>query len=145
MIFFRINYIYILIFLCILVGNISIKQSVYCEKNNSQKKNGEILKLLKKKPKYLKLIKCSSLGNEQVVQKECYRVSGKYAHEVEKFLIKEYYMSKLVFLCCGWENYKGRGGIIEENHFINKNDYKQKCFYSLSMYSCETLLMKRDQ
>ncbi|WP_081100500.1 DUF4952 domain-containing protein [Leptospira noguchii] len=65
---------------------------------------GDFLKLHRKKPKYLEFIQCKKTQNAQIpVLQAKYRVRGKYASEVEKYLIDMFGMQPLQHICCIWE------------------------------------------
>ncbi len=65
---------------------------------------GDFLKLHNKKPKYLEFIQCEKTQNAQIPTLQAtYRVKGKYASGVEKYLIDMFGMQPLQKICCIWE------------------------------------------
>ncbi|EJO68032.1 DUF4952 domain-containing protein [Leptospira kirschneri] len=106
---------------------------------------GDFLKLHNKKPKYLEFIQCKKTQNAQIpTLQAAYRVKGKYASEVEKYLINMFGMQPLKFVCCIWEsvpNQKGeRYGHYKNLHY--KND--SESYYTVSMGTENTLHSERE-
>ncbi len=70
-----------------------------------------------------------------------YRVPGKDAATVENFLQQKFNMSKLRFLCCGWEPV-----FVKKNNYLSGHGtYRDKrgYYYKIIMFSEETLLNQR--
>ncbi len=74
---------------------------------------GDLLSRYAKKPNQLSFLNCAA-GEGQVVLAAQYSVSGKDSKAVERFLIKNYGMGKLKFVCCGWEPKNGKNGQINK-------------------------------
>ena len=106
--------------------------------------NDDLLIYLIKKPEQLKFVN-SKIGSRQVVLEANYRVSGADAHLIEDILRKEYGMSELKFVCCGWESYPG--GKQEITDKFNDKYGKQYDYNHIpvSMYSQETLIQDRKE
>jgi hypothetical protein len=71
---------------------------------------GDLLKKYAQKPKQLEFVKCERVENSQTIVRATYRVSGDKSKEVEDFLVKNYGMGKLKWVCCGWESGGKYGG-----------------------------------
>lgn len=72
---------------------------------------GDLLTRYAKKLAKLSFVDCAS-GKGQVILEAKYRVLGKDSKAVEAFLVENYGLGKLKFVCCGWESEKGRNGQI---------------------------------
>ncbi len=105
-------------------------------------KDYDVLPLLIEVPSQLKF-EDSKVGSDQIAFEVKYKVSGKNAHLIEDLLHNKYGMSKLRFVCCGWEAHPD--GQIEIQDKFNSR-FKKLYTYnyiSISMYSKETLIQKR--
>lgn len=105
--------------------------------------NDDILSLLIEKPETLEFLEYRQGSGEQLVFKATYRVSGKNAQLIEDLLHEKYGMSKLKFVCCGWE---ASGGQLEITDKFN-DKYQSHFVYNtitISM-SVETLISDRDK
>ncbi|EQA71318.1 hypothetical protein LEP1GSC059_3007 [Leptospira noguchii serovar Panama str. CZ214] len=101
---------------------------------------GDFLKLHNKKPKYLEFIQCKKTQNAQIsTLQAAYRVKGKYASEVEKYLINMFGMQLLKFVCCIWESVPNQKG---ERYGHYKND--SESYYTVSMGTEDTLHSERE-
>lgn len=63
---------------------------------------GDLLEEYAERPDQLDFISCEH-GEFQTIVKATYRVKGKDAKDVEKFLVEHYGMGKLIRRCEGWE------------------------------------------
>lgn len=104
--------------------------------NSKEDACGDLLTKYAQKPKQLEFLSCKK-GFGQVVLKARYRVKGKNAATVAKFLQQHYKMGKLKFVCCGWET-----GSVTFAKTILQEDGSNR-FYSVIMYSSETLINKQ--
>ncbi|TQE73200.1 DUF4952 domain-containing protein [Leptospira noguchii] len=87
--------VFLLVLFCAMLVSAEIVAHPPCE---------DFLKLHDKKPKYLEFIQCKKTQNAQIpVLQAKYRVKGKYASEVEKYLINMFGMQPLRKICCIWE------------------------------------------
>lgn len=95
------------------------------------------------KPQELEFLECERTKYFQLDSLVArYRVSGKDAATVESFLQQKFKMSKLKFLCCGWEpvfvmengDYSSGDG-----SYMDKYGYR----YTIDMHSEETLVNER--
>ncbi|WKB81795.1 DUF4952 domain-containing protein [Cellulophaga lytica] len=82
----------------------------------------DILSTYAKKPNDLEFIKCERLENSQTIIKATYRISGNKSKEIEDFLIENYGMGKLKWVCCGWET-SGKYGGFEHSEFKKIDPY----------------------
>ena len=124
----------ILLSLCLLLSS-------NCHKT-TENPNNDILPLLIKTPDQLEFLECKE-GSGQIVLEAKYRVSGTDAQLIEDLLHKEYGMSLLKFICCGWEAHPD-GTIKITDKFNDK--YRKLYDYnhiSISMYSGETQIQDR--
>ncbi|HLO84488.1 MAG TPA: DUF4952 domain-containing protein [Nostocaceae cyanobacterium] len=95
------------------------------------------------KPKELEFLECKNTESFGLDALEAsYRVSGKDAAKIEGFLQQKFKMSKLKFLCCGWEPV-----FVTENgaNSSGKAYYTDKFGhrYEITMHSGETLVNER--
>lgn len=134
---------YICLFLIIILNTFinckNIKNDI--QKNDINKiSNNDLLEKYLNKPKHLEFIEYKS-KNEQIIESSLYRLEGKYAAIVEKYLKNKCKMGKLKFICCGWEPRDGKHGYFKKDeYFKEKGLYRS---YIVSMYSEETLINKR--
>ncbi|WP_299117416.1 DUF4952 domain-containing protein [uncultured Winogradskyella sp.] len=98
---------------------------------NPQIPCNDILSTYAKKPIGLEFIKCERPKNSQTIARATYRVSGKESEEVERFLIENYRMGKLKWVCCGWET-TGKQGGFEHSEFKKIDPY---CSATIDMYA----------
>ncbi|BAZ31143.1 hypothetical protein NIES4074_36150 [Cylindrospermum sp. NIES-4074] len=100
-----------------------------------------IVKLVEKSQK-LQFLDCKETKSLQLNVLELrYKVAGKDAASVENFLHQKFKMSKLRFLCCGWEPVE-----VRENHNSSGHgSYRDQrgYYYEVSMFSGETLVNER--
>lgn len=95
---------------------------------------GDFLDELKKKPNNLIFLGCEKTNDAQLhVFKASYKVLGKDAVEIERYLQKYFQMPKLRFVCCGWEMSPDRGTYKNSKGFD----------YQIMMRSEETLINNR--
>ncbi|WEK26213.1 MAG: DUF4952 domain-containing protein [Pseudomonas protegens] len=96
---------------------------------------GDFLKAMTDPPKSLEFFRCESTPQDQGAPLTAsYRVKGKDAHEVERYLQRELGVQEgLRFVCCGWET-KG---------FISYRDRKTGRNYQIGMGSEETPYNRR--
>lgn len=72
---------------------------------------GDFLAMAGKKTIHLEFMGCEPDKNAQLrVLRALYRVPGRDAIEVEKYLVAETGMKPLSFICCFWEPIPGEGG-----------------------------------
>lgn len=102
---------------------------------------GDLLKQFAKKPRHLEFIDCNK-GEEQTIFKANYRVQGKNAALVEKFLIESYKMDRLKFICCGWQPEIGKLTMVKKSDYIANKGIN--IGYFIRMYSSETLIVNRN-
>ncbi len=64
----------------------------------------DFLQALARKPPNLEFIECKA-GHEQQLRAlvASYRVDGRHAAAIERYLVRHTGMSRLRFACCGWE------------------------------------------
>ncbi|HBE58733.1 MAG TPA: DUF4952 domain-containing protein [Cyanobacteria bacterium UBA11149] len=102
----------------------------------------DFLAKLGNKPEELEFAGCKKYKKFSLEALEArYKVTGKDAPKVERFLQQKFQMSELRFLCCGWEpvrrientNSPGYGS------FRDSRGYE----YEVSMFSQETLIDER--
>lgn len=116
----------------------------YAAKQSIEPQCGDFLASFTSKPKALQFQSCDIAYNKQAKPMIArYHVTGKQAAEVEKFLIKNFAMPSLYFVCCIWESVdklKKQGYSINESEFL---DPKTDIRYYITMISDETLVNKR--
>lgn len=102
---------------------------------------GDFLARWNKKPAALKFIQCETWERAQVsTLTSSYTVQGADAIEIEKFLQRQFGMTPLRFLCCGWEVSPAKGGVSPHyGRYIDPEGAK----FEVSMSSGETLLNSR--
>ncbi|MES0491443.1 MAG: DUF4952 domain-containing protein [Leptospirales bacterium] len=120
----------------------------YCKsKSNLKTQNtlglecGDVLEKLAQKPGHLEFLDCTS-KNGQTIYEATYKVQGKYALEVEKFLVNNYHMEALIYLCCGWEVKNGKKGLFADSQFFKDGS---SLVFQVSMFSEDTELKKREE
>ncbi len=84
-----------------------------------------------KKTNKIEFIECKS-GTGQTILEAKYKASGTDSKEIEEFLIAEFGMGKLKFVCCGWEPENGKNGYVENKHLREIN---QNYVLEISMYA----------
>lgn len=90
---------------------------------NHKKDDCNLLAAYSKQPKYLELVECK-IGEGQTIKYSTYKVTGAHSLDVEKYLVENYGMGKLMFTCCGWEPQDGKEGEIINNELKKLNkDY----------------------
>jgi hypothetical protein len=127
---------FIFLFICSLFAAFINSASFADIKNNpySGVACGDFLSDAHQKPPALTFETCVRTNDAQLaVLKSTYSVSGKKADIVEKYLVEQYSMPKLRFVCCGWES-SNRGG------FFNYKNYSM----AVTMYTSETLVTDRN-
>ncbi len=82
---------------------------------------GDLLSTYAKKPKHLEFIKASGVRQRQTVCEALYKVEGKYALEVEKFLRKNYKMAEVVYFHGHFENKNAGYGYFYHKAFKEVN------------------------
>ncbi|NMH86599.1 DUF4952 domain-containing protein [Flavivirga algicola] len=100
----------------------------------------DLLSTYAKKPIGLEFIKCERLEKGQTIAKAIYRVSGEQSKEIEDFLIKNYGMGNLKWVCCGWET-SGKYGGFEHSEFKKIDSY---CSATIDMYASGEVEGKND-
>lgn len=101
---------------------------------------GDLMEELAEKPKHLQFVKCDRLNGQTLFEAK-YKVVGEKANSVEKFLHKNYGMSSLKFVCCGWETSNGQAGEIKPIQLLPEQG--SYVVFSIEMFSEETLINKR--
>lgn len=92
-------------------------------KIEEEKYDCNLLKLYSKQHKYIKFLECGD-GTGQIIKYAKYEVKGSHSWEIENYLIENYDMGNLKFLCCGWEPQDGKKGKIEHKELKKLNkDY----------------------
>lgn len=87
-------------------------------------------------PSELKFQGCELSNESQLrVLRARYQVSGREATKVESFLIENYQMTPLKFVCCGWESVTNSEG-RRYGQYSDRRGYN----YSIRMYSGEVLI-----
>ncbi len=81
---------------------------------------GDLLEKYASKPTNLEFVKCEQGEGQTVVLAE-YRVSGMESKGVEDFLVQEYGMGQLKWVCCGWEN-QGKYGNFTHEAILSSNE-----------------------
>ncbi|HLP91081.1 MAG TPA: DUF4952 domain-containing protein [Nostocaceae cyanobacterium] len=96
------------------------------------------------KPQELEFLECKNSKNVGLDALEArYRVSGKDAAKVESLLQQKFQMSKLKFLCCGWESIfvtKNGSNTPGKGYYTDNYGYR----YTIDMHSEETLVNERE-
>lgn len=113
---------------------------------------GDFLAMAEKKPPHLEYLDCVKSKNAQLhVLRARYRVTGKNAHEVEKYLVKETGMQPLSRVCCIWEPVPKEGkryGHIPHNQWPEGSLQSRDTtltHYEVSMGSGESLISQREK
>ncbi len=102
----------------------------------------DMMAILVDKPQELQFLECKPTKHMQLnVLETSYQVPGKDAGEVEKFLQQKFKMSKLRFLCCGWEPIE----VIKNENYPGYGGYRDSLGYNyqIRMFSGETLINQR--
>ena len=81
---------------------------------------GDLLEKYAIKPANLEFVTCEKGEGQTVVLAE-YRVSGTESKEVEDFLVQEYGLGQLEWVCCGWES-QGKYGSFSHEAIISSNE-----------------------
>ncbi len=84
---------------------------------------GDLLERFGEKPDKLEFVECKSVNAPQTIIEAKYRVRGKNSKEVEDFLIEKYGMGELKWVCCGWENNRGKSGSFNHDKFTAIHPY----------------------
>ena len=103
----------------------------------------ELLAEFDRFPKSLELIECKPAKSSQLRTLEIqYKVKGDRATAVEKFLQREYDLSSLRFVCCGWS---GVTRTADDRSPSDRLIYKDANFhyYKIQMMSAETIVVDR--
>lgn len=94
---------------------------------------GDLLEQYAEKPQNLEFVGCEVVKNSQTLVRATYSVSGNKSEEVEDFLVKNYGMGKLKWVCCGWETGRKYGSFehseltkIDPNLSVIINMYNSK-------------------
>lgn len=96
----------------------------------------DLIKEFKDLPQELKFQGCEPGNYHQIrVLRAKYQVTGKDSLAIEKFLIDNYGMSPLKFVCCGWESTSNSQG-RRYGAYTDRRGYD----YELQMYSGEVLI-----
>lgn len=111
-------------------------------KINTEPTCEDLIAKLIDKPKELQFLECQK---NQTAQSDLlvalYQVPGGYAAKVEGYLQQKFNMSKLHFLCCGWEPavFSQRGILPGHGFFRDERGY----YYEVTMFSEETTIAQR--
>jgi len=98
---------------------------------------GDFLARWDKKPAALKFVRCETRESEQVDRRvSLYAVKGSDAVEAEKFLQRQFGMSPLQFICCGWSPSPIKNGV---GQYVDTKGAE----FKVSMYGGETLVQDR--
>ena len=103
----------------------------------------ELLAEFDRFPKSLELIECKPAKSSQLRTLEIqYKVKGDRATAVKKFLQREYDLSSLRFVCCGWS---GVTGTADDRSASDRLIYKDanSYYYKIQMMSAETVVVDR--
>lgn len=110
--------------------------------SNAQSRCENFLKLLKRQPAHLEYVKCEKVTEAQVEKLVAtYRVSGAFAPDVERFLMRNASMPALRFVCCAWESWPSHLKLSRRGYFKNPNSYD----YEVTMFTEETLIDSRQK
>jgi hypothetical protein len=100
----------------------------------------DLMSTLVEKPSTMEFLECKAPRKTQVKTLiATYRVTGKDARSAEQFLQQNFKMSKLKFLCCGWDTVSSSGPQgVQPGHgrYIDRQGF----YHDVAMYSEETLL-----
>jgi hypothetical protein len=99
----------------------------------------DILEIIGNKPVHAEMKSCSFHDNSQVTFSAVYTLKGIHAGETETFLIRQFGMAPMFFVCCGWET-KNKPGYLRSVHYDNDNTLLE-----INMYSQETLIQERSR
>lgn len=91
---------------------------------------GDLLKEYATRPDYLEFVGCEE-GEGQLVVRAEYRVMGRDAQSVERYLVENYEMGPLKWICCGWEN-QGKNGSFTHEAITKVNPFYR---VSISMFA----------
>ena len=80
---------------------------------------GDLLAEYAQKPLYLEFIGCEEGEGQTIIRAE-YRATGMDSQSVEDFLVENYGMGKLKWVCCGWEN-QGTNGSFTHKTITKEN------------------------
>jgi hypothetical protein len=101
---------------------------------------GDLMSTLVEKPSMMEFLECKAPRKTQVKTLiATYRVTGKDARSAEQFLQQKFKMSKLKFLCCGWDTVSSSGPQGNQPGNGRYTD-RQGFYHDIEMYSDETLL-----
>ena len=83
---------------------------------------GDLLEKYATKPNNVEFIACKT-GTGQTILEADYKILGKDSEEIERFLISEFGIGELKFVCCGWESLNGKNGYVDNKQLkaINEN------------------------
>ena len=96
----------------------------------------DLIKEFSNLPPELEFQGCEPSNESQLrVLRAKYQVSGQKATKVENFLIENYQMSPLQFVCCGWESMSDAEG-RRYGTYSDRRGYN----YEIRMYSEEVLI-----
>ncbi len=96
----------------------------------------DLIKEFSDLPQELKFQGCKPGNYHQIrALRAKYQVSGKDSLAIENFLITNYGMSPLKFVCCGWESVSNSQGRRHGTYTDHRGYY-----YELQMYSGEVLI-----
>jgi hypothetical protein len=101
---------------------------------------GDLMATLVEKPTAIEFLECGATdnasGHKALVAR--YRVTGTDAALVEKFLQQKFKMTKLKFVCCGWEPMisSSQGNLSGDGRYEDQQGF----YYKIVMYSQETLI-----
>lgn len=96
----------------------------------------DLIKEFSNLPPELKFQGCELSNESQLsVLRATYQVSGRQATKVENFLVENYQMSPLKFVCCGWESATNAEG----RRYGTYSDLRGY-YYEIRMYSGEVLI-----
>ena len=103
------------LFLLLTLSTQLLSSSWNIEGLSTHKLCGDLLEIYAEKPKNLIFKQCKRVESSQTLVEAHYEVSGKNAKAVEDFLVKNYGMGKLQWVCCGWESRGKYGGFEHKN------------------------------
>ena len=113
---------------------------------------GDFLAMSEKKPPQLEYLDCTEGKDAQLrVWRARYRVAGRYARQVEDYLVKETGMQPLSHVCCIWEPIPMNGnryGYIPHKQWPDGSPESRDTlltYYEISMGSEESLINQREK
>ena len=117
---------YILLASTVLISGFSNKID-----NSNLELECDLLEAYAKKPKELEFVKCEEVKRSQIIYIATYRVKGSKSKIIEDFLVENYGMGNLKWVCCGWEN-TGKHGEFKHIEFEKIDPY---CSAVISMFA----------